>query len=241
IIVRTMQILPKVLLVEDDRSIASALSQALQSSYDIDTATTGQMAFYKTDASHYDIVVLDLDLPDMSGLAICQRLREGGFRTPILILTADSRTLTKINLLDAGANDYLTKPFSLGEFKARLRALTRAGHQIIKPPNKLAISGLELNRKTHEVSRDGMAINLRRKEFVMLECLMEHAGSVVTRRALTRYAWHGAEDLWTNTVDVHIKHLRDKIDRPFDKPLIRTVHGIGYRLEVIQTAFTEKT
>jgi len=236
-----MQILPKVLLVEDDRSIAGALSQALQSSYDVETAATGQMAFYKTDSSHYDIVVLDLDLPDMSGLAICQRFREGGFRTPILILTADSRTLTKINLLDAGANDYLTKPFSLGEFKARLRALTRAGHQTIKPPNKLAISGLELNRKTHEVSRDGVAISLRRKEFVMLECLMEHAGSVVTRRALTRYAWHGAEDLWTNTVDVHIKHLRDKIDRPFDRPLIRTIHGIGYRLEVVQTTATEKS
>lgn len=232
--VTTMHTLPKVLLAEDDRSIAGALSQALQSSYDVDVATTGQLAIYKTDAAHYDILVLDLDLPDMTGLSICQNLRDGGFRTPILILTADSRTLTKINLLDAGANDYLTKPFSLGEFKARLRALTRAGHQPGKPAVKLAISGLELSRKTHEVTRDGVKIRLRRKEFAMLECLMEHAGSVVTRRALTRYAWHGSEDLWTNTVDVHIKHLRDKIDRPFDRPLIRTVHGIGYKLEAIR-------
>lgn len=231
-----MQTLPKVLLVEDDRGIVSALSQALQSSYDIDVAMTGQLAIYKTDAAHYDILILDLDLPDASGLTICQQLREGGFRAPILILTADTRTLTKINLLDTGANDYLTKPFSLGELKARLRVLTRAGHQPAKPAGTLAISGIELNRKTHEVSRAGTTIKLRLKEFVMLECLMEHAGSVVTRRALTRYAWHGAEDLWTNTVDVHIKHLRDKIDRPFDAQLIRTVHGIGYRLEVIQTA-----
>jgi two-component system OmpR family response regulator len=230
-----MQILPKVLLVEDDRSIASALSQALQSSYDVEVSGTGQLAIYKTDTANYDIVLLDLDLPDMAGLSVCQLLREGGLQTPILVLTADSRTLTKINLLDAGANDYLTKPFSLGELKARLRALTRNGRQPLKPAGKLAISGLELDRKTHEVKRDGVVINLRRKEFAMLECLMEHAGSVVTRRALTRYAWHGAEDLWTNTVDVHIKHLRDKVDRPFGTPLIRTVHGIGYRLEVIQS------
>jgi DNA-binding response OmpR family regulator len=230
-----MQTLPKVLLVEDDRSIASALSQALQSSYDVDTVITGQLALYKADMANYDILVLDLDLPDMSGLAVCQRLREGGFQIPILVLTADGRTLAKINLLDAGANDYLTKPFSLGEFKARLRALTRTNHQPTKAAINLAISGIELNRKTHEVTRDGTIVKLRRKEFAMLECLMEHAGSVVTRRALTRYAWHGAEDLWTNTVDVHIKHLRDKIDRPFDRPLIRTIHGIGYRLEVIQT------
>lgn len=230
-----MQTLPKVLLVEDDRGIAVALSQALQSSYDIDVAMTGQLAVHKTDTGHYDVLILDLELPDMPGLAVCQRLRESGFRSPILILTGDTRTLTKINLLDSGANDYLTKPFSLGELKARLRALTRSGHQPVKPSGTLAISGIELNRKTHEVSRDGVIIKLRLKEFVMLECLMEHAGSVVTRRALTRYAWHGAEDLWTNTVDVHIKHLRDKIDRPFDKRLIRTVHGVGYRLEIIQT------
>ncbi len=229
-----MQILPKVLLVEDDRGIAGALSQALQSSHDIDVAATGQLAFYKTDAAHYDILVLDLDLPDMSGLSVCQRLREGGFRTPILVLTADSRTLTKINLLDAGANDYLTKPFSLGEFKARLRVLARAAdRQPAKPAANLAISGLALNRQTHEVSRDGIKLKLRRKEFAILEYLMEHAGSVVTRRGLTRYAWYGAEDLWTNTVDVHVKHLRDKVDRPFGRPLIRTVHGIGYKLEVI--------
>lgn len=236
-----MQILPRVLLVEDDRSIGGALSQALQSSYEIDVATTGQTALYKIDTTNYDIIILDLDLPDMSGLVICQRLREGGLKTPILVLTAEGRTLTKINLLDAGANDYLTKPFSLGELKARLRVLTRTGHQAARPAGKLAISGLELDRKTHEVSRNGVTILLRRKEFVMLECLMEHAGTVVTRRALTRYAWPGAEDLWTNTVDVHIKHLRDKIDKPFDTSLIRTVHGIGYKLEAIQTATGKNT
>lgn len=224
--------LPKVLLVEDDRSIATALAELLNNSYDVITAATGQLAFYKVDTGHYDIVVLDLDLPDMPGMAVCQQLRERNFRAPILVLTADDNTITKINLLDAGANDYLTKPFSLGEFKARLRALMRTSYvQPAKPVMILTVNGLRLDRQTHEVSRNGIIIRLRRKEFTLLEYLMEHAGSVVTRRALVRYGWPGAEELWTNTVDVHIKYLRDKVDRPFGRPLIRTVHGLGYKLE----------
>jgi DNA-binding response OmpR family regulator len=224
--------LPKVLLVEDDSSIATALTELLNSSYDVITADTGKLAFYKVDTGHYDIVVLDLDLPDMPGMVVCQQLRERNFMEPILVLTADDSTITKINLLDAGANDYLTKPFSLGEFKARLRALTRTSHiQPAKPVMVLTVNGLRLDRQTHEVSRNGINIKLRRKEFTLLEYLMEHAGSVVTRRALIRYGWPGSEELWTNTVDVHIKYLRDKIDRPFGRPLIRTVHGLGYKLE----------
>jgi len=230
-----MQTLPRVLLVEDDRSIASALSQALQASHQVAASMSGGSALYKIDSDHYDLIVLDLTLPDMPGLTVCQQLRERGLETPILILSADSQTLTKINLLDAGANDYLTKPFSLGELKARMRALTRRRYQLpAQSVGTLYVNGLELNRQTREVSREGIAIRLRRKEFDMLEYLMEHAGSVVTRRALTRYAWHGAEDLWTNTIDVHIKYLRDKIDRPFARPLITTVHGLGYKLEAGQ-------
>lgn len=223
--------LTKVLLVEDDRAIASALTQALQSGYDIDLATSGRLGLYKVDTGHYDIVVLDLNLPDMPGMAVCQQLRERGFNNPVLILSAEAGILTKINLLDSGANDYLTKPFSLGELKARLRALARTGQQALRPAKQLAVNGIMLDKRTCQVSRDGVAVSLRRKEFALLECLMEHAGSVVTRRALTRYAWQGSEDLWTNTVDVHIKHLRDKIDRPFAVPLVKTVHGMGYKLE----------
>lgn len=228
---------PKILLVEDDRGIANALVQALGGSYSIDPATTGGSALHKIDNGHYDIIVLDLNLPDMTGLAVCRQLRDQGVSNPILILSAESRILTKINLLDSGANDYLTKPFSLGELKARLRALTRAGSQLpAQSASQLVAGGISLNRQTFEVSREGVAINLRRKEFALLECLMEHAGSVVTRRALTRYAWQGSEDLWTNTVDVHIKYLRDKIDRPFSQPLIQTVHGFGYKLETVPLA-----
>jgi two-component system OmpR family response regulator len=237
-----MQTLPKVLVVEDDRSIANALSEVLRASYDVHAAATGQAACYEADAGHYDIILLDLNLPDMSGAALCRRWREYGLETPILILTAENHTLTKVNLLDSGANDYLTKPFSLGELKARMRVLTRDRQRPRpEPGGVLAAGGIELNRQTYEVSREGVAIRLRRKEFTLLEYLMEHAGSVVTRRALTRYAWNGAEDLWTNTVDVHIKHLRDKIDRPFEQPLIRTVHGMGYKLEAVTSAMAEKS
>lgn len=223
--------LMKVLLVEDDRAIATALSEALQSSHNIDIAATGRSSLYRVDSSHYDIVMLDLTLPDMSGLEVCQLLRERGFREPILVLSAETNILTKIKLLDYGANDYLTKPFSLGELKARLRALTRVSHQTNRPANQLVAGSLVLNRLTCQVTREGIAISLRRKEFALLEYLMENAGSVVTRRALTRYAWPGAEELWTNTVDVHIKYLRDKIDKPFEVPLIKTVHGFGYKLD----------
>jgi DNA-binding response OmpR family regulator len=227
-----MQMLQKVLLIEDDHGIAGALSQALQNTYDIDIAATGELGLYKTDTRHYDVIVLDLSLPDMPGATVCRQLREEGISAPILILTAESGIMTKITLLDSGANDYLTKPFSLGELKARLRALTRVNHQPVRQANQLKISGILLDRRTYEVSRDGVTVSLRRKEFMLLECLMEHAGSVVTRRTLTRRAWQGSEELWTNTVDVHIKYLRDKLDRPFARPLIKTVHGLGYKLEL---------
>ncbi|MEK7059795.1 MAG: response regulator transcription factor [Patescibacteria group bacterium] len=233
-----MQTLPKVLLIEDDRSIAGALAQALRGSYNIDAAATGQMALYKVDTESFDIIVLDLNLPDMTGIMVCRQLRDRGLSAPILILSGDGGVMTKISLLDAGANDYLTKPFSLGELKARLRALLRTSQGQHKLTKQLAISDILLDRQTYKVSRSGLAIDLRRKEFALLECLMEHAGSVVTRHALMRYAWQGADAVWTNTVDVHIKSLRDKIDRPFGQSLIRTVHGLGYKLEIIQSVAT---
>ncbi len=227
-----MQTLPRVLLVEDDRSISGALVSALQSSYEVDTAFTGRLAIYKTDNDNYDVILLDLNLPDLPGLAICQQLRERGLQAPILILTGEASVMSKITLLDAGANDYLTKPFSLGELKARLRVLTRPNQQIFSVPTaQLSACGLELNRQNREVSRDGVSISLRRKEFALLECLMENAGSVVSRATLGRFAWQ-SDEIWTNTIDVHIKHLRDKVDRPFELPVIHTVHGLGYKLEL---------
>lgn len=229
-----MQLLPKVLLVEDDRSIAGALAQALHDDYDIDVASSGKLALYKTDSEEYQIIVLDLNLPDTSGIIVCQQLRERGVSAPILILSAEARVLTKINLLDAGANDYLTKPFSLGELKARLRALART-NPITKPPATiLSVGDLVMNRRTFKVERGGLDIPMRRKEFALLECLMEHAGYVVTRDMLLQSVWQSPDEIWTNTVEVHIKHLRDKIERPFGDRLIRTIHGLGYKIEAFE-------
>lgn len=222
--------LPRVLLVDDDRNIARALALALRNSYEVDIVGDGAEALARTVGVHYKAVILDLNLPDMSGLKVCQRLRDDGISSPIIVLTGESEVLTKINLLDAGANDYLTKPFSLGELKARLRALLRNASARRMLPRQLTVGDLVLDRRTHTVTREGIAIQLRRKEFALLECMMEHAGSVVTRAALVRHGWQGLEEPWTNTVDVHIKYLRDKLDRPFGQALIQTVHGLGYRL-----------
>ena len=228
----SMNLPPKLLLVDDDRDIARALALALRNDYLVDIAGNGMQALAKVDMEEYGVILLDLNLPDISGLMVCQQLQDRGIGTPILVLSAESQVLTKINLLDAGATDYLTKPFSLGELKARLRVLARHSSDTRPSARLLEISGLVLDRQAHTVVRDGISINLRRKEFSLLECLMEHAGNVVPRQTLIRHAWRGAEDPWTNTIDVHIKYLRDKLDRPFDRPLIRTVHGLGYRLAI---------
>jgi two-component system OmpR family response regulator len=227
-----MSILPNVLLIEDDRGIAEALTHALQNSYRLDVAETGRAGLYKADVSSYDIVILDLNLPDLPGGVVCQQLRERGFKAPIMVLSADNQVLSKIKLLDGGANDYLTKPFSLGELKARLRALKRQGAGLpYRAKGELIAGDLVLDRQTRLVKRADRIINLRRKEFSLLECLMENAGTVVNRQFLASYAWQDCDDLWTNTIDVHIKHLRDKVERPFGGRLIHTVHGLGYKLQ----------
>lgn len=224
-----MNPLPKVLLVEDDRSIAGALAQALKSEYDIDVASNGKTALDKAGTELYDLIILDLNLPDFHGLTICQQLRQRGLAASILILSGETKVLTKISLLDSGANDYLTKPFSLGELKARLRALQRVSSSSTES-SELIVGDLSLNRHSYRVERAGVPINLRRKEFALLECLMGKAGSVVSRESLNHYVWQGSTEFWTNTVDVHIKNLRDKVDRPFGQFLIKTVHGRGYKI-----------
>lgn len=229
--VRSMQSLPSVLLVEDDRGIATALTHALQAAYDITHAPSANTALRKLEAYHYDIILLDLNLPDANGLSVCEFITSHGIHTPVLILSGEQHVLTKINLLDAGATDYLTKPFSLGELKARLRALGRRVQAVRLSQPNLEAAGLTLNRGTYEVTHAHATIRLRPKEFAILECLMQHNGAVVSREALLRNVWHDKNDIWTNTVDVHIKHLRDKIDRPYGSAIIKTVHGRGYRVD----------
>lgn len=221
----------KLLLIEDSHDICTALSRALFTDYSVDLAYNGRDGIEKTEIDDYDVIVLDLNLPDMNGLEVCQTLRRRNIKSPILILTGESKILSKISLLDAGADDYLIKPFSLGELKVRLRALIRRSGKRELRNNRIIVDDLELDITEHSVSRAGMVIELRRKEFALLECLMQNAGDVVSRDNLCRYAWSANDDPWKSTVDVHIKYLRDKIDRPYDTRMIRTVHGFGYRLE----------
>lgn len=226
-----MSTLSKLLLIEDNRAISDPLTQALRDCYELEVATTADRGAFLAVSEEYGAIILELNLPDRSGLAVCEELRNRGITAPILILSSDTNVLTKIKLLDAGADDYLTKPFSLGELKARLRVLHRRSVEPIDTRSELVVGELRLDRTNRQVWRGDTIIDLRRKEFAILECLMLRAGMVVNRDTLTSHAWDGSEESWTNTIDVHIKYLRDKIDRPFASRLIKTVHGLGYRLE----------
>jgi DNA-binding response OmpR family regulator len=222
----------RLLLVEDDPNITQALKHTMASAYEVDGVSDGIKAIQLAKSGDYDLVILDLGLPGLPGEEVCKRLREQGYDRPILILSGETKVMSKITLLDLGADDYLTKPFSLGELKARVRVLLRRARQSAYERRALSVGDLTLDRGSHQATREGTIIKLRRKEFALLEYLIQHAGMAVTRQALGGYAWSEQETPYANTIDVHIKYLRDKIDRPFGAPLIRTVHGIGYKLEL---------
>lgn len=226
-----MKQVTRILIIEDESGIALALYKSLsQSDYRVDTAKTGSSGLRKVATRKFDLIILDLGLPDMSGLTICRQLRADGYKAPIIVLTAESSIKSKVSLFDAGANDYLTKPFSLEELQARIRVSLRQEPKQL-PEQQLTVGELTLSPGSRTIERAGLSIPLRRKEYAIMEYLMQHAGSVVSRSSLMNYAWDAGEDRWTNTIDVHIKHLRDKVDRPFDRPLIKTVHGLGYKLD----------
>lgn len=220
----------KLLVVEDNDGIVLALYKALATTYKVDTAGSIRSALKKVQASVYDCLILDINLPDGSSLKICEEVRSRGLMTPILVLSGMGDTHNKVTFLDSGADDYLTKPFDIEELKVRLRVLLRkpgtpANH------HRLTVGDLVLDRVRQKVKRNGQPIELRRKEFALLECLMQNSGVTVSRTTLGVYAWENSYDFMTNTVDVHIKYLRDKVDRPFAAPLIRTVHGLGYKID----------
>ncbi len=222
----------KLLLIEDDRRIANALREALAHDHLVSYVGLGLDGLKYARNDSFDIVVLDLTLPDISGIDVCQALREAGQTMPILVITGEGHVMNKIKLLDAGADDYLTKPFSLGEFKARLRVLERRSRLSTSAiAHNLTVADLTLQLSQHRAERAGQLIPLRRKELALLECLLRNVGSVVSRSTLAHYAWPAGEQPWANTIDVHIKYLRDKIDKPFDRQLIKTIHGVGYKLE----------
>lgn len=206
-----------------------ALKRALTGLFSVDVAANGADGLHASEVNPYDVILLDLSLPDTSGLNLCHELRKNGSR-PIIVVTASDNVSDKITLLDSGADDYVTKPFSIEELKARIRASTRK-----RIPNAstsvLKVKDLNLHMATRQVSRSGVSIDLRKKEYDLLLYLMRHAGTVVTRPMITEAIWESNDGIWTNAVDVHIKYLRDKVDKPFGDTLIKTVHGVGYKLE----------
>jgi DNA-binding response OmpR family regulator len=223
--------LPTLLVVEDNEPLAHSLSDWLHKEYIVEIVTTGQHAISLARPGAYEIIVLDLGLPDISGKEVCATLRENGVTTPILILTASDEVSTKIDVLDCGADDYLLKPFHIGELQARLRALLRRRAAIVAHNAPLIVGDLSLEPARRSVHRCGQAIRLRRKEFDILEYMMRNSGTVLTRAMIINNAWDAGTERWNNTVDVHIKYLRDKIDKPFSEKLIKTAYGTGYVID----------
>jgi len=219
----------RLLVVEDEVKMAGLLKRALdEEGYAVDVTGSGEEALWLGTENPYDAIVLDLMLPDVDGFAVCRGLRERGRWTPVLMLTARDAVRDRVAGLDAGADDYLTKPFSLAELLARLRALIRRG--ATERPSVLRVGDLSLDPAARSVARDGQAIELTAKEYALLEFFMRHPGEVLTRTRLIEHVWDFAYEGDSNVVDVYVRYLRNKVDRPFGRDSIETVRGSGYRL-----------
>jgi two-component system copper resistance phosphate regulon response regulator CusR len=219
----------KILLVEDEQKIANFIERGLKEEhYIVDVAYDGENGSYMAQVYDYDLIILDIMLPEKDGVRVCTDLRKKKIDTPILMLTARDSIQDRILGLDSGADDYLTKPFAFEELLARVRALLRrkqSGNTLL-----LKVNDLELDQRTHRVTRAGTEIELTNKEYNLLEYLMLNANHVVTRTMLYEHVWDVHFDTFTNVVDVYINYLRNKIDKNHDKQLIHTVRGTGYML-----------
>jgi two-component system, OmpR family, copper resistance phosphate regulon response regulator CusR len=219
----------KILLVEDEAKTLQLIKQGLeQHNIEVDIAYDGLMGLTLAQRNPYDLLITDIILPEINGLNLCRKLRESGFETPILLLTALSTTTDIITGLDAGADDYLGKPFEFSELMARIRALTRRNKAIVVPSNILRVADLELNQDTKQVKRAGKEILLTAKEFNLLELLMRHPGRVISKVELAEKIWEITFDTGTNVIEVYVNFLRKKVDKDFDKKLIHTQIGMGY-------------
>jgi two-component system, OmpR family, response regulator len=224
-----MRVRMRILVVEDELKMASLLRRGLvEEGHAVDVARTGDDAVWMAGAAEFDAIVLDLMLPGMDGFEVCRRIRTDGVWAPVLMLTARDAVEDRVAGLDAGADDYLPKPFSFAELLARLRALVRRGSG--ERPVVLEVGDLRLDPATREVWRGDDAIHLSPKEFALLEALMRRPGQVLSRYQLLEHAWDYAYENRSNVVDVYIRYLRGKIDRPFGCASLETVRGVGYRL-----------
>jgi two-component system, OmpR family, response regulator len=219
----------RALVVEDEVKMAALIRRGLvEEGYAADVARSGEEALWMARAAPYDAIVLDVMLPGVDGFGVCRELREAGVWSPILMLTARDGVEDRVAGLDSGADDYLTKPFSFAELLARLRALTRRG--LAERPSVIEVGTLRLDPATHQAWRGDSEIALSAKEFALLETFMRRPGHVLSRLDLLEHAWDYAYENRSNVVDVYVRYLRDKVDRPFGLESIETVRGSGYRL-----------
>jgi DNA-binding response OmpR family regulator len=220
----------KILIVEDDQPTAQTLKKGLESQcYAVDVEGDGEKGFYRARTNDYDLIILDNMLPGKEGPEVCKGIRQYKIRTPILMLSAWTEVDQKVNLLDCGADDYLTKPYSFNELSARVKALLRRPPALIE--ENLSAGGLVLDRNAYTVTRDGRPVTLTPKEFSLLEYLMQNAGRVLSRGQILEHVWDGRVDMLTNAIETHIANLRKKIDADHDRKFIHTLSGRGYKFE----------
>lgn len=220
----------RVLIVEDEVQLAALIRRGVEEEGLVaDVATDGEDALWMAGATPYDVVVLDVMLPGIDGFEVCRRLRDDGVRASILMLTARDEIGDRITGLDTGADDYLSKPFDMGELLARLRALARRGMAERGP--LLQVADLVLDPATRRVRRGDTEISLTTKEYQLLEVFMRRPGEVLSRYQLLEGAWDMGYEHRSNVIDVYVRYLREKVDRPFGRETIETVRGAGYRLK----------
>ncbi|MCL5969945.1 MAG: response regulator transcription factor [Patescibacteria group bacterium] len=225
----------RILVIEDEHKIAHSIKKGLeQESYAVDVSYDGSNGFDLAATEDYDVIVLDLLLPEIDGITVCKKLREEKIHTPILMLTAKGELNDKVAGLDAGADDYLVKPFAFEELLARIRALTRRPQKSLNAI--LSYKDLSLNTQTFEVKRGKTIIRLSKKEFSLLEYLLRHPETVLTKEQIISHVWNYDADVLPNTVEVYIGYLRNKIDKSYGKneTLIQTIRGFGYKLGKVE-------
>ncbi len=221
-----------ILIVEDEKRIAYLLRRVLlEERHTVDLAYEGNEGLDLALSDTYDAVVLDIMLPGIDGIEVCRQMRGENIMTPVLMLTARGAVEDRVTGLNVGADDYLTKPFAMEEFLARVNALLRRRDRRFDETLQLNVSDLTLDLVRHEARRDGRIIELTAKEFALLEYLMRHAGRVLSRTQIVDAVWRYDLDALSNVVDIYIHYLRDKIDQGFARPLIKTVRGVGYKIE----------
>ena len=221
----------RILLVEDDRGIVRFIKKGLlENSFSVEVATNGEEGLNSVLHMKYDLIVLDILLPKMDGREILKRLRERDIQTPVIFLTAKDSESDIVKGLNLGADDYLTKPFSFSELLARIQAILRRG-KTGSPSARLQVANLNLEPDGHRVFREKTKIELTPKEYVLLEFFMRHPGEIITRTMISEKVWDVHFDTSTNIIEVHVSHLRNKIDKDFEPKLLHTVKGVGYVLE----------